>query len=87
MQKKSDHYTLMLVPSATGKVRRIKIPRSAVTVGVIGVAVAVFALLYFIGNYVIVAQRLENFRQLEQLARLQQERISTLAAKVGGPCP
>jgi len=83
MQRKSGHYTLMLVPSSTGKVRRIQIPRFVITACVVGAIIAGFALLYFVGNYVILKDRLASLQQLEQLTRLQQERISVLATKVG----
>lgn len=82
MAEKSKFFTVVIVPSSHGKVRRITIPRFVITAGIIGLIVGSFALFYFIGEYKIIKARLTHFRNLKKLVQTQQERIVSLNEKV-----
>ena len=93
MRKKLRFFTLVLVPSSHGKVRRLRIPRSLITLSVIGFILCFFILFYFVSEYTIIKERLayfENlgkerlayFENLEELTQVQEEKIASLAEKV-----
>lgn len=82
MGRKSKFFTLVIVPSSYGKVRRIVIPKFVVTAAIIGLIICFFALFYFIGEYKIVKDKLTYLEDLEKLTQIQQKKIASLVEKV-----
>jgi len=80
--KKSKFFTLVIVPSSCGKVRRIVIPRFLVTAGIIGVCAGFLFLFYFIGEYEAAKRKLAYLDSLEKLTQVQQKKIISLVEKV-----
>lgn len=82
MRRKSRFFTLMIIPSSGGKVRRIKVPNFLVLVSIIGLIAGSFTLFYFINEYKIMKEKLTYLENLEKLTQMQQERIASLVEKV-----
>ena len=82
MRKARGPFTLMLIPASGGKIRRVVIPRFIISVCITGIVIGFFTLFYFINEYKIMKEKVRYLEDLEELAKMQQEKILSLAEKV-----
>jgi len=82
MAKKPRFFTVIVVPSFHGKVRRITVPRFLISIAIIILVVGFFGLFYFVSEYKIIKEKLAYYRNLEKLAQIQQEKIVSLNKRV-----
>jgi len=81
-KKSKKLFTLMVIPHSRGRVWRIKTSKFGFSMALVGIALIVAALIFFINDYTQMKEKLVYLDMLERMNQAQKEKILSLNEKV-----
>jgi murein DD-endopeptidase MepM/ murein hydrolase activator NlpD len=76
------YYTILIVPDATSRLRKIVIPRFLPKAALVAVALLAFGFAYLLDNYIGLEREYRREQQLKREAQVQKDKLSELRKQV-----